>query len=190
MELKMEMEPNMMKMEIFCSKEFSKMEKKRNGVIEENGKEYFVEYDEKEMEIMEKRVRTFEGVRIMVIGNQDVGKTSFKTRLIGSSDEKKNEENHKKVLNEKKEYEMTHGVDIFNWKSKDDKTLFSIWDFAGHEEYHIAHSFFFSEGCVYLLLFDCSFELDELISKNKLIYWIHFLQTQIGEKASFIFDWN
>ena len=56
----------------------------------------------------------------------------------------------------------------------------------GHEEYHIAHSFFFSGGCVYLLLFDCSFELEELISKNKLIYWLHFLQTQIGKEASFI----
>ena len=56
----------------------------------------------------------------------------------------------------------------------------------GHEEYHIAHSFFFSGGCVYLLLFDCSFELEELISKNKLVYWLHFLQTQIGKEASFI----
>jgi len=35
-------------------------------------------------------------------------------------------------------------------------------------------------------LFDCSFELEELISKNKLVYWLHFLQTQVGKEASFI----
>jgi hypothetical protein len=46
----------------------------------------------------------------MVIGNQDVGKTSFKTRLVGSNDDKENEKSHKKVLKDKEEYEMTHGV--------------------------------------------------------------------------------
>ena len=45
---------------------------------------------------------------------------------------------------------MTHGVEVESFKN--DKILFSIWDFAGHEEYHVAHSFFFSSGCVYLLL--------------------------------------
>ena len=32
-----------------------------------------------------------------------------------------------------------------------------------------------------MLLFDCSLELDQIFSKNKLLYWFHFLQTQIGE---------
>ena len=87
----------------------------------------------------------------------------------------------KKVIKDKKEEDMTHGVDISLWK--EEKTLFSVWDFAGHEEYHVAHSFFFSGKCVYILLFDCSFELDEIIDKNKLLYWLHFLDTQVGNEA-------
>ena len=84
--------------------------KRLNGILQENGKEYFVEYDDDGIEKLEKRVRTFEGVRIMVIGNEDVGKTSFKTRLISSSNQKQFEESHKKVLIDKKEQDMTHGV--------------------------------------------------------------------------------
>ena len=94
--------------------------KRLNGILQENGREYFVEYDENGIEKLEKRVRTFEGVRIMVIGNEDVGKTSFKTRLISSSNQKQFGESHKKVLNEKKEQDMTHGV------GKNLKLLFKI----------------------------------------------------------------
>ena len=86
----------------------------------------------------------------------------------------------------KNEDQMTHGVDIFSWKDEKTNILFSIWDFAGHEEYHVAHSFFFSSGSVYLLLFDYSIEINELISKNKLLYWFHFIQSQIGINSSII----
>jgi hypothetical protein len=56
----------------------------------------------------------------------------------------------------------------------------------GHEEYHMAHSFFFSSGCVYMLLFDCSLEVEEIVKENNLLYWFHFLQTQIGDKSPVI----
>ena len=55
---------------------------------------------------------------------------------------------------------------------------------SGHEEYHVAHSFFFQSGSVYLLLFDCSKK--DIIGENKLLYWFHFLQTQIGSKSPVI----
>ena len=54
----------------------------------------------------------------------------------------------------------------------------------GHEEYHVAHSFFFQSGSVYLLLFDCS--KPDIIGENKLLYWFHFLQTQIGPTSPVI----
>eukprot|EP01091_Cochliopodium_minus_P008761 TRINITY_DN2038_c0_g2_i1.p1 TRINITY_DN2038_c0_g2~~TRINITY_DN2038_c0_g2_i1.p1 ORF type:complete len:804 (-),score=252.31 TRINITY_DN2038_c0_g2_i1:749-3160(-) len=76
---------------------------------------------------------------------------------------------------------MTHGVEVHRLIDEKQKLFFSFWDFAGHEEYHVAHSFFFSKGCVYLLLFDCSLDLRNIINKNKLLYWFHFLQTQIGD---------
>ena len=59
------------------------------------------------------------------------------------------------VQNEKKEEDITHGVDIEKYEDPKNGIIFSIWDFAGHEEYHVAHSFFFSSSCIYLFLFDC-----------------------------------
>jgi hypothetical protein len=47
---------------------------------------------------------------------------------MGISDENKNEKAHKLVQTEKKEEEMTHGVEISSWKVNE--MLFSLWDFA------------------------------------------------------------
>ena len=44
--------------------------------------------------------------------------------------EKENENAHKLVQSEKKEEEMTHGVEISTWKVGE--MLFSLWDFAGN----------------------------------------------------------
>ena len=88
----------------------------------------------------------------------------MKTRFKGSINQTENQIALKIVENERKEEDMTHGVDIFNFK-KDDSVL-SIWDFAGfyfyfyftfifylisnifiiffktgHEEYHVKNSF-------------------------------------------------
>ena len=59
-----------------------------------------------------------------------MGKTSFKTRLIGSSDNKQNENAHKQVQ-KKEEFEMTHGVEIYKWRNPINDTYLTIWDFAG-----------------------------------------------------------
>ena len=117
---------------------------------------------------------------------EKVGKTALKIRLIGSTSNEKNKEAHSKVQQEKKEQDMTHGVEVTTWQDDLYKMLFSVWDFAGHEEYHVAHSFFFSAGSVYLLLFDCSVDMDKMVTKNKLLYWLNFLQTQVGENARVI----
>eukprot|EP01091_Cochliopodium_minus_P008760 TRINITY_DN2038_c0_g1_i1.p1 TRINITY_DN2038_c0_g1~~TRINITY_DN2038_c0_g1_i1.p1 ORF type:complete len:1330 (-),score=374.41 TRINITY_DN2038_c0_g1_i1:37-3537(-) len=156
------------------------------GVLTEYGKEYYVQYDENGEELINERKRTFEGIRIMIVGCENVGKTSFKKRLIGSSSEEDNRLAFQSVKTVKREEDMTHGVDITEWFSSKHDRLLSIWDFAGHEEYHVAHSFFFSSGCVYLLLFDCSKEIDKIISDNKLLYWFHFLQTQVKNQNTIL----
>ena len=51
--------------------DFNKEERRKGlGIINDYGKEYLVEYDENGKEITEKRRRTFEGVRLMIIGNR------------------------------------------------------------------------------------------------------------------------
>ena len=120
-------------------------------VVEEDGDEFFVYYNLKGKEM--RRERTFHGVRLMVVGNENVGKvtfltenfltekffvcskkkkskTSFKTRLMGFSS-KDNLNSHREVLSEKREEDMTHGVNVFILKDESQKNLFSIWDFAG-----------------------------------------------------------
>jgi hypothetical protein len=51
--------------------DFEKEKKgKGKGTINEKGKEYFVEYDENGEELKNLRKRTFEGIRLMIIGNR------------------------------------------------------------------------------------------------------------------------
>ena len=64
----------------------------------------------------------------MIIGNENVGKTTLKKRLIESS------KAEKVKIDKKNEESMTHGVDIESWKDEENNIFFSIWDFAGHEE--------------------------------------------------------
>jgi hypothetical protein len=37
-----------------------------------------------------------------------------------------------------------------------------------------------------MLLFDCSLPINEIIKKNKLLYWFHFLSSQIGSDTPVI----
>ena len=50
----------------------------------------------------------------------------------GNKKEKENKNAHKLVQRNKKEEDMTHGVDISRWKVEN--TLFSLWDFAGKKK--------------------------------------------------------
>ena len=121
----------------------------------------------------------------MFIGNVSTGKTVLKKRIIGATNKEKNKKAIR-TISIKNKIQPTKGVVITRWEDTESKSLFSLWDFSGHEEYHVAHSFFFSSGSVYILLFDCSLPLNKLVQDNKLLYWFHFLQTQAGRDASVI----
>ena len=70
--------------------------KRVGGIIVENGREYFVEYSENGDEL--KRKRTFEGIRLMIVGNKDVGKTTLKRRIMGISNEQDNKKSKNNFL--------------------------------------------------------------------------------------------
>ena len=156
------------------------------AILTERGKEYFVEFDARGFEKIDLRRRTFEGVRLMLIGCKDVGKTTFRRRLLGSQNEQLNKKAFLQVQQTKSEEDMTHGVEIDRLYDSSYSSLFSVWDFAGHEEYHIAHSYFFNSASVYLIFFDCSVDLKDIIHQNKLLYWFHFINTQVGRGTSII----
>lgn len=51
---------------------------------------------------------------------------------MGISNNEENRNAHKLVSLEKKEEEMTHGVEVSTWRVKE--MMFSLWDFAGIKE--------------------------------------------------------
>jgi GTPase SAR1 family protein len=59
----------------------------------------------------------------MIIGKENVGKTTLRKRLIASSNS-----NRLNIIPNSEP--MTHGIDIESWKDDKRNTLFSIWDFA------------------------------------------------------------
>ena len=87
-------------------------------------------------------VRGFYRMKLMLVGCANRGKTTLVKRLQG------------------KEYgdESTVGVDVSEWwyrPSVGKRSFhFSIWDFAGQEEYYSTHQCFLSQRSLYLLLFN------------------------------------
>ena len=86
--------------------------------------------------------RAFYRMKLVLLGNTKRGKTTLASRL---QDKECGDES-------------TIGVDISEWcycPSKGSRAFhFSIWDFAGKEEYYAVHQCFFSQHSLYLLLFN------------------------------------
>ena len=82
-------------------------------------------------------------MKLMLIGNQNKGKTTLVARLKG--------------LNIG-QTQSTVGIDVSNWSYSEGITKkryhFSIWDFGGQEEYYVTHQCFLSDHSIYLLLFN------------------------------------
>ena len=66
-------------------------------------------------------------LKCLFVSRENVGKTSFKVRLKGSTNDKDNTEAYQSVQKVKKEEEMTHGVDISKWHNPESSSLLSIW---------------------------------------------------------------
>ena len=86
--------------------------------------------------------RGYYHMKLMLVGNCAVGKSTLVARLCT-----------KEMGNE-----YTAGVDITQWKyspAYNRKTFyFSIWDFAGQEEYYATHQCFLSKRSLYLLVWN------------------------------------
>ena len=84
--------------------------------------------------------RGYYRMKMMLVGKQAMGKTTLVARL------------HNKDIGN----ESTVGVDVSEWKyapALNRKTFhFSIWDFAGQEEYYATHQCFLSKHSLYLLM--------------------------------------
>ncbi len=81
--------------------------------------------------------------RIIVVGDGSAGKSSLIERVL-----------HNSFAQGKTQ---TNGIFIEQWELThlDSRNLtFHIWDFGGQEIQHAVHKFFFTEGCLYVLVLD------------------------------------
>jgi small GTP-binding protein len=108
--------------------------------------------------------------RIIFVGDGSAGKTSLMNRIIYNQFDN----------NEK----QTNGIKIEQWHlQKDNRDLqFNLWDFGGQEIQHAIHKFFFTSGCLYILVLDNRKE-------EEPEYWLQQIET-LGDKAPVLVVFN
>jgi internalin A len=81
---------------------------------------------------------------------------------------------------------QTNGIKIEHWhlQHPEDKRplAFHIWDFGGQEIQHAVHKFFFTEGCLYVLVLDNRKE-------EEPEYWLQQIES-LGDKAPVLVVFN
>ncbi|WP_437824831.1 COR domain-containing protein [Tenacibaculum mesophilum] len=109
--------------------------------------------------------------RIIVVGDGSAGKSSLVERVLQNTFEQGKAQ--------------TNGIFIEKWslKHEDQRQLtFHIWDFGGQEIQHAVHKFFFTDGCLYVLVLDNRKE-------EEPEYWLQQIES-LGGKAPVIVVFN
>jgi GTPase SAR1 family protein len=110
-------------------------------------------------------------VKVLVLGKENVGKTTLVKRIIGEW----------KIGNRIKSFAFgadtripTDGIEMKQWKPEGMKhTVIYFWDFAGQELYYATHHFFLSQNSINIIVFDCTKSLEE----NRLLFWLNSIQS-------------
>lgn len=100
-------------------------------------------------------------VKILILGQGNVGKTSLVRRLIENTfDPQENK---------------TEGIGIRRWdvEINDQKIRLNLWDFGGQEIMHATHQFFLTKRSLYLLVVDAR----SAESENRIEYWLKIIQS-------------
>ncbi|KAK3241535.1 hypothetical protein CYMTET_48709 [Cymbomonas tetramitiformis] len=105
-------------------------------------------------------------VRIMLIGQGSVGKTSMQCAL-------RSPPHHRAVAIEIDD--RTDGISIEEWRPKEG-FVGHIWDFAGQEEYYSTHMFFLSARAIYIMVWKLGGILGAGGKDEEMIYfWLESL---------------
>eukprot|EP01119_Soliformovum_irregulare_P012881 TRINITY_DN3370_c0_g1_i1.p1 TRINITY_DN3370_c0_g1~~TRINITY_DN3370_c0_g1_i1.p1 ORF type:complete len:2124 (-),score=675.67 TRINITY_DN3370_c0_g1_i1:56-5518(-) len=120
----------------------------------------------------------FRRVKLMLVGKENVGKTSLKQCLLKAK-------NAKKIPNI-----STDGVAIEGWIPEEDEKArskipisFNIWDFGGQEVYYVTHQFFINPRAVYVVVFNLKERGDEL---TRVDYWLQLIRSQTENSPVFL----
>ena len=114
-----------------------------------------------------------ETVKIILLGNISVGKTTFCNVL------KKKEFNYN--------YHSTIGVDFHTiYYKKNKKYRIQIWDTAGQEKFRSLVSCYFKKTDVIIIMFD----INEVNAYNDIMYWSEFANTHANPHSPIILVGN
>jgi len=126
--------------------------------------------------LISKSVKPLSEIKILVVGQGSVGKTSLVRRIIRNDFE----------LYEPK----TEGICIDHWQVDSQSTIenqeseitINIWDFGGQEIMHATHQFFLTKRSLYLFVLDSRLTQEE----NRVEYWLKIIQSYGGESPVLI----
>ncbi|XP_072044256.1 uncharacterized protein [Amphiura filiformis] len=111
-------------------------------------------------------------VKVLLLGEPAAGKTTLT----------------KGITDEDPAYTPTAGIDIDEF-SLEGAGNFSIWDCAGHEEFHVTHSLFLEgDNTIFLVVYDLSVLTRKKKAKEryyeKLKYWLCFAKAGIRQNST------
>jgi len=137
-------------------------------------------YFENVYQVKESDVRPLKEVKVLLVGQGRVGKTSLVRYLVDN-----------KPCNP--EEPSTHGIhrnklkiNVIEEKTNQPQDVqLNIWDFGGQDIQHQTHQFFLNQRSLYLLVLDAG--RDE--AGNKLDYWLKKIET-VGKDAPILFAIN
>jgi internalin A len=127
---------------------------------------------------VEGQKRPYNEVKLILVGEGSVGKTSVVNRLLYDTFD----------LHQSK----TEGIDIERWdlpckdpfeaETGEDRIRVNVWDFGGQEIMHATHQFFLTRRTLYVLVLDT--RLSE--AENRLDYWLSIIRSFGGNSPILI----
>jgi GTPase SAR1 family protein len=91
-------------------------------------------------------------VKLLFIGEGNVGKTSLLRQLAGAQEEGGRTARRAAALPNV----ATDGIDIVPWARPAGRPSFRAWDFAGQRDYLLTHQYFLTGRAVYLVVFNAA----------------------------------
>ncbi|XP_019626604.1 PREDICTED: malignant fibrous histiocytoma-amplified sequence 1 homolog [Branchiostoma belcheri] len=118
-----------------------------------------------ELERSEEKIRTH--LKVVVLGEKMAGKTSLVQTLDKGESTLTNVE------------DRTHCVEITQW-APDDNITFEVYDFGGHDVYHLTHQFFLTPDAFYLLLVNLhTYSCSEERYTEAVGFWLDTLNARV-----------
>jgi internalin A len=114
------------------------------------------------LEVQHKNTKPLNEAKVLVVGDERVGKTSLIKRILG---DKHNPNQH-----------STEGIDIHKRQLSNDIQV-NIWDFAGQEITHQTHQFFLSTRSLYLYVLDSQKEDND----SDIYHWLSVIKANGGD---------